>query len=137
MSKVVDNNSEADEKIRLDKWLWASRFFKTRSLAGKAVSGGHVRLNGHRIKPAKAVQSGDMLHIRRGEVEFTILVLKTVSKRGPATVALTLYEETGESIMNREKSREERRLIRTPAARPVGRPDKRDRRKIREFLRKD
>jgi len=137
VSKVVDNNSEADEKIRLDKWLWASRFFKTRSLAGKAVSGGHVRLNGHRIKPAKVVQSGDMLHIRRGEVEFTILVLKTVSKRGPATVALTLYEETGESIMNREKSREERRLIRTPAARPVGRPDKRDRRKIREFLRKD
>jgi len=137
VSKVVDNNSEADEKIRLDKWLWASRSIKTSSLAGKAVSGGHVRLNGHRIKPAKAVQSGDMLHIRRGEVEFTILVLKTVSKRGPATVALTLYEETGESIMNREKSREERRLIRTPAARPVGRPDKRDRRKIREFLRKD
>ncbi len=133
MDRVIDNKNE---KTRLDKWLWAARFFKTRSLAAKAVSGGHVRLNGNRIKPARAVLGGDTLYIRRGELEFTVLVLAVSSRRGPAVIARTLYEETQKSIIDREESREERKLFRIPAARPERRPDKRDRRKIREFLRK-
>ncbi len=123
-------------KVRIDKWLWAARFFKTRSLAAKAVSGGHVHLNGNRVKPARPVQVGDELVIRRGEVEFTVHILALSGKRGPARVARTLYEETENSIAAREAAREERRLIRAAAVRPAGKPDKRDRRRIREFLRK-
>lgn len=126
-----------EEKIRLDKWLWAARFFKTRSLASKAVSGGHVHLGGSRVKPSRTVQVGDRLQIKRGEEEFTIDILVLSSRRGPATVARTLYEETGESLVLRETAHEQRRLIRTPTSRPQGKPDKRDRRKIRKFLRKD
>lgn len=126
-----------EEKVRVDKWLWAARFFKTRSLASKAVSGGHVHLGAGRVKPSRTVQVGDRLQIRRGEEEFTIDILVLSSRRGPATVARTLYEETGESLALRETACEQRRLIRTPASRPQGRPDKRNRRKIRKFLRKD
>ena len=127
----------AEEKVRIDKWLWAARFFKTRSLASKAVAGGHVHLNGNRVKPSRVVEIGNQLQIRRGQEEFTVDILALSSRRGPAKIAQTLYEETGESIVQRETAREQRRLIRAPAARPEGRPDKRDRRKIRQFLRKD
>ncbi len=126
-----------EEKVRVDKWLWAARFFKTRSLASKAVNGGHVHLNGGRIKPSRIVQVGDRLQIIRGVEEFTVDILSLASRRGPATVARTLYEETTDSIDRREAAREQRRLVRAPASRPQGRPDKRERRKIREFLRKD
>jgi ribosome-associated heat shock protein Hsp15 len=126
-----------EEKVRIDKWLWAARFFKTRSLASKAVAGGHVHLNGSRIKPSRTVEVGQQLQIRRGQEEFTVDILALSSRRGPAKIAQTLYAETGESITRREEAREQRRLIRAPAARPEGRPDKRDRRKIRRFLRKD
>ena len=126
-----------EEKIRLDKWLWAARFFKTRSLASKAVSGGHVHLGGSRVKPSRTVQVGDRLQVKRGEEEFTIDIMALSSRRGPATVARTLYEETGESLVLRETAHEQRRLIRTPTSRPEGKPDKRDRRKIRKFIRKD
>ncbi len=127
----------AAEKVRIDKWLWAARFYKTRSLAAKAVSGGHVHLNSKRVKPARPVQPGDVVEIKRGEVKFTVVILELSAKRGPATVARELYEETEESISAREDARDERRLVRSPAARPQGRPDKRARRKIREFIRKD
>ena len=126
-----------EEKIRVDKWLWAARFFKTRSLASKAVNGGHVHLNDGRIKPSRSVQIGDRLQITRGVEKFTVDILALAARRGPAKVARTLYEETGESIERREAAREQRRLVRAPASRPQGRPDKRDRRKIRKFLRKD
>ena len=126
-----------EEKVRVDKWLWAARFFKTRSLASKAVAGGHVHLNAGRVKPSRTVQTGDRLKIRRGEEEFTVDILALSSRRGPAAVARTLYEETEESLARRMAAREQRRLVRAPAARPQGRPDKRDRRKIRKFLRKD
>ncbi len=126
-----------EEKVRVDKWLWAARFFKTRSLASKAVSGGHVHLNGGRVKPSRTVQVGDRLQIKRGVEEFTVDILALSSRRGPATVARTLYEESEQSIALREEAREQRRLVRAPASRPEGRPGKRDRRKIREFLRKD
>ncbi len=124
------------EKIRIDKWLWAARFFKTRSLASKAVSGGHVHLAGSRVKPSRAVQVGEQVRVKRGVEEFTVDILELSGRRGPAKVARTLYAETEESVANRESAREQRRLIKAPAARPQGRPDKRERRKIREFLRK-
>ncbi|HHL35232.1 MAG TPA: RNA-binding protein [Desulfobulbaceae bacterium] len=127
----------AVDKIRIDKWLWAARFFKTRSLAARAVTGGHVHVNGLRVKAARPVQPGDRLHIRRGEEEFTVIVQALSGKRGPAKTAVTLYEETKESIVARETARDERRLIHAQAARPDRRPDKRERRKIRKFLRKD
>ncbi len=126
-----------EKKVRVDKWLWAARFFKTRSLASKAVSGGHVRLGGGRVKSSRTVQVGDRLQIRRGVEEFSVDILMLSSRRGPATVARTLYEETEESLALRETAREQRRLVRAPASRPEGRPDKRERRKIRQFLRKD
>ncbi len=125
------------EKVRVDKWLWAARFFKTRGLASRAVSGGHVQLNGGRIKPSRPVQIGDRLRVKRGVEVFTVDVLDLSSRRGPATVARTLYEETEESQVLREAEREHRRLVRAPASGPERRPDKRDRRKIRQFLRKE
>ncbi|HHB75696.1 MAG TPA: RNA-binding protein [Desulfobulbus sp.] len=127
----------AVDKVRVDKWLWAARFFKTRTLAARAVTGGHVHVNGLRVKAARPVQPGDRLHIRRGEQEFTIIVQALSGKRGPAKTAATLYEETKESIAAREAARCERRLIHAQAACPDRRPDKRERRKIRKFLRKD
>ncbi len=126
-----------EEKVRIDKWLWAARFFKTRSLASKAVAGGHVQLGGNRVKPSRTVDTGMQLQIRRGQEEFTVVILALSGRRGPAKIAQTLYQETDESITSREAAREQRRLIRAPASRPEGRPDKRDRRKIRQFLRKD
>ena len=127
----------AEQKVRIDKWLWAARFFKTRSTASQAVSGGHVHVNGNRVKPARIVQVGDTLQIRRGVVEFEILVLELSGRRGPAVKAQTLYEETGESVERREQEAIERRLQRPANTTPVRRPDKRERRKIRKFIRKD
>ena len=124
-------------KVRIDKWLWAARFFKTRSMAAKAVLGGKVHLNDARIKPAKTVGTGDKLVIQRYETTFTVFVLEVAEKRGPASFARTLYEETQESIAAREDARELKRMIRTSDAPPPKRPDKRDRRKIRKFIRKD
>ena len=127
-----------EEKVRIDKWLWAARFFKTRSMAAQAVSGGKVHLNGARIKPARIVQKGDELRIRRGEVEFVVIVQDIADRRGPAREAQLLYEETEASIRLREETREQKRL--EAAGRmygPVRRPDKRARRQIRSFTRKD
>ena len=133
----MTNKDTRETAVRLDKWLWAARFFKTRSLASKAVSGGHVHLNGRRVKPSRMIQGGEQLLIKRGSEVYTVNVLALSSRRGPAKVAQTLYEEIEESRVRREQAREERRLIKAPASRPEGRPDKRDRRKIRKFLRKD
>lgn len=127
----------AEDTIRIDKWLWAARFFKTRSLAAKAVSGGHVHLNGSRIKAARQVRPGDSLVIRRGALEWTVIIQALSGRRGPATLARTLYEETEDSMVAREQASLERKLVRSPSIRPDRRPDKRERRKIRQFLRKD
>ena len=127
-----------EERVRIDKWLWAARFFKTRSMAAQAVSGGKVHCNGARIKPARIVQKGDELRIRRGEVEFVVIVQDIADRRGPAREAQLLYEETEASIRLREETREQKRL--EAAGRmygPVKRPDKRARRQIRSFTRKD
>ncbi len=123
-------------EVRIDKWLWAARFFKTRSLAAKAVGGGHVTLNGGRVKPAKTVRTGDELLIRQGSSEITVRVLDLSDRRGSAEMARTLYGETEESSFRREKERLERAA--SPfQARPDHRPDKHERREIRRFLKKE
>ncbi len=128
---------ETMEKVRVDRWLWAARFFKTRSLASKAVSGGKVHVNGQRVKAARLLVVGDVLQINRFEVEFVVTVLGLADKRGPAKVARTLYEESPESEAARESQRDEKRLQRMSAPKmPDQRPSKRDRRLIREFVRK-
>ena len=121
------------ETVRIDKWLWAARFFKTRSLASRAVTGGKVHLNNERIKPSSAISVGDRLEIRRLEDVFIVDVRVLSDKRGPARVAQTLYEETAESLAAREQEREERRLTRQVSPAPKGRPDKRARRQIHRF----
>ena len=125
------------DQIRIDKWLWAARFFKTRSLATKAVSGGKVHLNHQRIKAAKKVKVGDCLTITRQHIEWVVDVLALAEKRGPAVFARTLYEERPESITKREQSRESRKFANVSHLQtPKQRPSKKDRRLIREFTRK-
>ena len=118
------------ERVRVDKWLWAARFFKTRSAATDAVTGGHVHVNGERVKPARDVKQGDRLEIRRGQTRFTVVVRALADRRGPASTAAELYEETPESIAEREKRRDERRLARPHGADLDERPTKRDRRRL-------
>ncbi len=118
------------ENIRIDKWLWAARFFKTRSLATEAVDNGRVRLDGERIKPARAVKLNDKLLIDNGADVWEVLVLGISDKRGSAPIARQLYEETSASVSKRQNEQEARKLYREPAMAIKGRPTKRDRRAI-------
>ena len=118
------------ERVRVDKWLWAARFFKTRSAATDAVAGGHVQVNGARAKPARDVVVGDRLEIRREQQRWTVEVTGLADRRGSATVAATLYDETAESVAERERLRAERRLARPVGADLSERPTKRDRRRL-------
>lgn len=116
--------------VRVDKWLWAARFYKTRALAIEAVNGGHVELNGARVKPAKDVRVGDRLEIVIGQTRRTVDVRALADRRGPASVAQRLYEETAESRAAREQAAELRRLEPQPdPGSRGGRPTKRDRRR--------
>ena len=118
--------------IRIDKWLWAARFFKTRSLSQEAVELGRVRLAGQRLKPSRDVKPGDRLTVERGEERFEIFVEKISVVRGPAPVAQTLYRETDESREKRERASEMRKIAMEPASTIAkGRPTKRDARLIR------
>lgn len=116
--------------IRIDKWLWAARFYKTRSLATDAVSGGKARLNGAPTKPARDVKPGDRLDIFNGETRWQVVVLGLSDKRGPASEARQLYEETPDSIAAREAEQMRRKFTNEPAAEIHGRPTKRDRRQL-------
>jgi ribosome-associated heat shock protein Hsp15 len=125
----------APDRVRLDKWLWAARFFKTRSQATEAVDGGKVEVNGARAKPAKDIKVGDELRIRLGPYEHLVVVRGLSDKRGSASMAHALYEETPESIAAREKLREDHRLA--PAMfvfEDKGRPTKKDRRALADFI---
>jgi ribosome-associated heat shock protein Hsp15 len=133
MSEVT----EADKQVRLDKWLWAARFFKTRTLAAQAVNGGKVQVNNSRARSSRIVQLGDVLRIRRGMVEFTITVLGLSPYRRPAVEARLLYEESEQSVQLRQEAAGMRALLSAGQAMPPKKPGKRDRRKIREFTRKD
>lgn len=117
--------------VRLDIWLWAARFFRTRQLAKQAVDGGKVQVNGSDGKPAKPVRCGDRLNILREQERFEIEVLGLSEQRGPAPVAQALYQETKSSIVAREVAREQRWLTGGAAPRPPSRPDKRARRQLR------
>jgi len=124
------------EGVRLDKWLWAARFFKTRSLASQAVNGGKVHLNGTRTKASKTVNVDDELVITKGLYTFQVKVLAISRYRRPAVEARMLYEESEESLRAREEQRELNRLMKAGHAAPSTKPDKRDRRKIKAFIRK-
>lgn len=119
--------------MRLDKWLWAARFFKTRTLASDAISGGKVQHNGSRVKAAREVKIDDRLEIANGETRWEVTVRGLSEKRGPAPEARLLYEESAASLAAREAQRETRQLVVDPAADLHGRPTKRDRRQIRRF----
>ena len=116
--------------MRIDKWLWAARFFKTRSAATDAVAGGHIQVGGERVKPAKEVRVGDRLDIRRGENRWTVVVTGIAERRGSAAAAADLYEETAESLAARERQRSERRLARPLGADLGARPTKLARRRL-------
>jgi len=134
MAKPSTSEPSSPGRVRIDKWLWAARFFKTRSLAAEAVSAGKVEVNEERVKPAKLIQLGDSLSIRLGPYLHVVHVRGISERRGPATVAATLYEETAESLATRAKLSEQLRMA--PAAfvyEEKGRPTKRDRREIDRF----
>jgi len=114
--------------MRIDKWLWAARFFKTRSLAQQAVAGGRVKLNGDRVKAAHAVKAGDALLVRIAEIEWDVVIRGVAERRGPAAQARELYEESAAGRAGREKLMDLRRWGTEPALRLKGRPTKRDRR---------
>jgi ribosome-associated heat shock protein Hsp15 len=124
------------DSLRIDKWLWAARFFKTRSLAADAVEGGKVHLNGARTKPAHAIRLGDELKVRRGAYETIVIVRGLSEQRGPAEDAQKLYEETEASRAAREAIAGRLRLERGPAVQSEGRPSKKDRRDILGFKRR-
>lgn len=120
-------------KVRLDKWLWAARFYKTRSLAKDAVDGGKVHYNQQRCKPSKAVEIGTELTLRLGFVEKVIVIKQISGQRKNATFAQTLYEETAESITKREKALLDRKHMMGDQIMPAGKPNKRNRRLIHQF----
>lgn len=121
--------------VRLDRWLWAARFFKTRSLAVEAIGGGKVQVNGHRAKRAKLVHVGDELLIRKGPFEHRVTVRAIAERRGPVREAQALYQETAESILRREALGAQLKSVPTPVFRTKGRPTKRERRDIDRFRR--
>ena len=126
---------DSSDKVRIDKWLWAARFYKTRSLATDAVDGGKIQIKGESVKPAKAVKIGDEVRIRTGPYEYVVVVQGLAERRGSPAVAQALYEERADSVAARERLREQLRLA--PAAftyEEKGRPTKKDRRELQRFI---
>ena len=122
------------EKLRIDKWLWAARFFKTRSLATQALEGGKVKLHGQRMKPAKEIHIGDVLTLQIGDEDWVVTVRMLSALRGPAPAARQLYAESEESYVRRQAQAAARRVQTEPAAQIHGRPTKRDRRRLGRFF---
>ena len=125
------------DKVRIDKWLWAARFFRTRSLARDAIKGGKVQIEGVRVKPGRMLSVGDCLTIRRGDDEFTITVEDIGDRRLSAPLASEKYTEDPEAKARREAAEEKRRLDREARQERLRRPDKRERRQIVRFTRRD
>jgi ribosome-associated heat shock protein Hsp15 len=124
------------DKLRIDKWLWAARFYKTRSLATDEIDKGRVSINGQEVKPAREVKVGDTVAMRREGSTRTVVVKGVSDVRGPAPVAQQMYEETAESLQERQRAAEQRRYAREPAlAIEHGRPTKRGRRELDEAQR--
>ena len=138
MSKPLLNhpNDKPGDKVRLDKWLWAARFFKTRGLAGDEIGKGRVDVNGQAAKASKELRVGDLVSLRQGEVHRTVAIKALSAQRGPAPVAQAMYEETAESVAQRLKLAAQRRLNPEPALSiEQGRPTKRDRRQLADWNR--
>lgn len=131
MNDVV---SAASDNVRLDKWLWAARFYKTRGLAREMIDGGKVEVDGHRARPAKSVRVGMLIRLRQGVDDRQVEVLALADKRGNASQAALLYQETAASIAAREQRSSQRRLIGTA---PAQRPDKKDRRALDRLRRQN
>ncbi|MEA3410982.1 MAG: S4 domain-containing protein [Pseudomonadota bacterium] len=126
-----------DDAIRLDKWLWAARLFKTRGLATQAIGGGKVHVNGERVKAGRRVRSGDTLEVTRGNERMTVVIRGIAMRRRSAPETVGLYEETAESRERREREQEARRLASVAVQRPNRRPDKRERKSLRRLGGKD
>jgi len=128
-SAMRESDRETDDgRVRLDKWLWAARFFKTRSLAAEAVAGGKVQVNGERAKRARPLQAGDEVRVRLGPYEHVVVVRALSGRRGPATAAAELYEERPESRAARETTAQQLKVLHAAFVPEKGRPTKRDRR---------
>jgi ribosome-associated heat shock protein Hsp15 len=130
---MSDDDRRDDRKVRLDKWLWAARFFKTRSLAAEAIEGGKVQVNGERAKRAKGVQPGDTVRVRLGPYEHEVEVRALSERRGPASEAALLYAETEASRQARERLAVQLRSITHDFAYDAGRPTKKERRDLQRF----
>ncbi|WP_115717084.1 ribosome-associated heat shock protein Hsp15 [Gallaecimonas mangrovi] len=126
-------DKQSDQKVRLDKWLWAARFYKTRSLARAQVEGGKVHYNGNRVKAAKIVEVGAKVRLLVGHDEKEVIIEVLSEQRGPATVAQTLYTETEQSAQKRAKNAEARKLNALYNPHPDSKPDKKQRRQLRDF----
>lgn len=131
---MIQAIEKTPQKVRLDKWLWAARFFKTRQIATEAINGGKVHLNGQRTKPGKEIQTGSQLRIHKGALEWDITVRVLATQRRPASEARHFYDETAESIERREKMTEAQRLERSMSPRTDhAKPNKKQRRMIHRF----
>ena len=130
------NDRASNQQIRIDKWLWAARFFKTRTLAAEAVAGGKIEINGERAKPSRIVRAGDKLCVRRGAYEWIVIVQDLSPLRGPAALAKLLYDETEDSKQKREAAIAQMKLERPPGFDTTGRPSKKDRRAIGRFTKR-
>jgi ribosome-associated heat shock protein Hsp15 len=130
---LVTSVAAMADSQRLDKWLWSARFYKTRSLAVEAINGGHVHVNGQRIKPAKTIRIGDVIEITKDQYHWRLEVQALAQRRGPSREARQLYVEDVDSIQQRAAIRAEKKLL-SPA--PTKRPDKRQRRRIIRFINK-
>ena len=133
-SALAADSAAATATVRFDKWLWAARFYKTRSLAARAAETGQARLNGNPVKPAHAVRAGDNVSVRKHGIVLDVAVLALSDRRGSAAVAALLYRESTASIAGREEEEERRRAAAATEPRFAGRPTKRDRRRLEDFL---
>lgn len=131
-----EKRNESGEEIRIDKWLWAARFFKTRSLAAEAVTGGKVEVNGQHAKPSRSIRLGETVTIRKGPFEWTVLVRAIAKNRGPAPQARLLYDETEESERKRAAAAAQMKFERPPQFELPGRPSKKDRRAMQRFTKR-
>jgi ribosome-associated heat shock protein Hsp15 len=133
MSRKIPTDVSDTLRVRLDKWLWAARFYKTRALAHEAIEGGRVRLDGDRVKPSREVRVDDVLTLHINDLEWVVSVRKLSERRGPASEARELYAETEESLATRLLAIEQRRLMVEPGSSLRGRPSKKDMRLIHRF----
>jgi ribosome-associated heat shock protein Hsp15 len=131
---MIDERAGSVEKLRIDKWLWAARFYKTRSLAAAAIDAGHVHVNGERVKSSRAVHAGERVIVRKGGLAWNVEVIGVSERRGSATDAAELYVESDASRLAREEESARRRAAAAADPRFEGRPTKRDRRKLEDFL---